>query len=179
MAFSAKFIRAQLRFFRPLMESLSLDQIRLGQDKIGQLMEAIHRKSVIIKHHPFNGFDGAWVIPQDERRGGVILYIHGGGYTCGDLEYAKGFASTLAAETGSKVFCPAYRLAPEHPYPAALEDSLESYQYLLDMGYAPSQITLCGESADGGLCYALCLKLKEQNQQHHCHLPLDGSHRLR
>ena len=169
MAFSAKFIRAQLRFFRPLLENLSLEQIRLGQDKIGQLMEAIHRKSVIIKNHPFDNFEGAWVIPQDERRGGVILYLHGGGYTCGDLEYAKGFASTLAAETGSRVFCSAYRLAPEHPYPAAPEDCLESFQYLLDMGYAPSQITLCGESAGGGLCYALCLKLKELGQ------PMPGS----
>ena len=164
MAFSAKFIRAQLRFFRPLMETLSLEQIRQGQDKIGQLMEAIHRKSVIIKDHSFDNFTGAWAIPQDERRGGVILYLHGGGYTCGDLEYAKGFASTLAVETGSRIFCTAYRLAPEHPYPSAPDDCFESYQYLLSMGYAPSQITLCGESAGGGLCYALCLKLKELRQ---------------
>ena len=164
MAFSAKFIRAQLRFFRPLMESLSLEQIRQGQDKIGQLMEAIHRGSVLIKDHPFKQFTGAWAIPQDERRGGVILYLHGGGYTCGDLEYAKGFASTLAAETGSRVFCTAYRLAPEHPFPAALDDSLESYQYLLQQGFSPREITLCGESAGGGLCYALCLKLKALGQ---------------
>ena len=169
MAFSSKFIRAQLRFFRPLMETLSLEQIRQGQDKIGQLMEAIHRKSVIIKDHLFDNFTGAWVIPKDERRGGVILYLHGGGYTCGDLDYAKGFASTLAVETGSRVFCTAYRLAPEYPYPAAPDDCFESYQYLLSMGYAPSQITLCGESAGGGLCYALCLKLKELRQ------PLPGS----
>ena len=72
MAFSAKFIRAQLRFLKPLMENLSLEQIRQGQDKIGQLMEVIHRKSVIIKDHPFDKFTGAWAIPQDERRGGVI-----------------------------------------------------------------------------------------------------------
>ena len=161
MAFSAKFIRAQLRFFKPLIENLSLEHIRQGQDKIGQLMKVIHRKSVIIKDHPFDNFTGAWAIPQDERRGGVILYLHGGGYTCGDLEYAKGFASTLAAETGSRVFCPAYRLAPEHPYPAAPGDCFESFQYLLTMGYAPGQITLCGESAGGALCYTLCLKLKE------------------
>jgi acetyl esterase/lipase len=57
------------------------------------------------------------------------------------------------------VFCPAYRLAPEHPFPAALEGVLEAYRYLLAKGY--SHITLCGESAGGGLCYALCLKRKE------------------
>ena len=79
-------------------------------------------------------FGGAWVMPKDQRRTGVILYLHGGGYTCGSLEYAKGFAAALASECGVRVFCPAYRLAPRHPYPAALDDALESYQYLLKKG---------------------------------------------
>ena len=83
-------------------------------------------------------------MPKDQRRTGVILYLHGGGYTCGSLEYAKGFASTLATECGVRVFCAAYRLAPEHPYPAALEDALESYEYLLKKGYPARQILLCG-----------------------------------
>ena len=103
------------------------------------------------------------MLPKDERRQGVILYLHGGGYTFGDLDYARGFGSTLAVGCGVRVFCPAYRLAPENPYPAALEDALTAYEYLLSKGYAPEHITLCGESAGGGLCYALCLKLKEQN----------------
>lgn len=169
MGLSAKFVRAQLRFFHPLVESLSLDAIRRGQDKLGELMEAMHRRQVITKLHRFPEFSGAWVIPRDERRSGVILYLHGGGYTCGDLEYAKGFASTLACECGARVFCAAYRLAPEHRYPAALDDALTAYQYLLKKGYAPQQITLCGESAGGGLIYALCLKLRELR------LPLPGA----
>lgn len=109
-------------------------------------------------------------MPKDERRTGVILYLHGGGYTCGSLEYAKGFASTLATECGVRVFCAAYRLAPEHPYPAALEDALESYEYLLKKGYPARQILLCGESAGGGLIYALCLKLKELGRPLPCGL---------
>ena len=60
-----------------------------------------------------------------------------------------------------RVLCAAYRLAPENPYPAAVEDALETYRYLLDKGYRPEQIVLCGESAGGGLICALCLKLKE------------------
>ena len=59
-------------------------------------------------------------MPKDERRNGVVLYLHGGGYTCGSLDYAKGFAATLASECGVRVFCAAYRLAPEFPYPASL-----------------------------------------------------------
>jgi len=161
MPLTAKTLRAQLGILSPLLRSCSLETTRKGQNKLGELMEARHRRQVLTKHHSFDAFDGAWIIPKDERRQGVILYLHGGGYTCGDLEYAKGFGSTLAVHSGVRVFCAAYRLAPEHPYPAAVEDALTAYQYLLSKGYSGEHITLCGESAGGGLCYALCLKLKE------------------
>lgn len=161
MPISAKSVRRRLALLKPLLNTCSLDTIRKGQNMLGELMEARYRRQVIIKDHPFGTFSAAWVIPMDERRQGVILYLHGGGYTCGDLEYAKGFGATLAVQCGVRVFCAGYRLAPEHRYPAALEDALTAYQYLLGKGYPAERITLCGESAGGGLCYALCLKLKE------------------
>lgn len=161
MALSAKTIRAQMHILQPLLKSCSLETIRKGQDKIGELMEAKYRRQVMVKEHDFPYFKGAWILPQDERRQGVILYLHGGGYTCGGLDYAKGFSSTLAAQCGVRVFSAAYRLAPENPYPAALLDALEAYQYLLHKGYSPDHIALCGESAGGGLCYSLCMKLRE------------------
>ncbi len=161
MELHAKRVRAQLNLFKPVMTSCSLEASRKGQDKLGELMTALHRSEIMTKNHDFQHFQGAWIMPQDQRRDGVVLYLHGGGYTCGSLEYAKGFSSVLAAECGVRVFCAAYRLAPEHRYPAAVEDALEAYQYLLKKGYAGHQILLCGESAGGGLIYALCLKLKE------------------
>ena len=161
MALSAKSVRYQISKMMPLLKNCSLETIRKGQNAIGALMEAKYRRQVVVKEHPFAGFSGAWIIPEDERRQGVILYIHGGGFTCGDLEYAKGFGSTLAVQCGVRVFCVGYRLAPENPFPAALEDALEAYRYLLSKGYAPERICLCGESAGAGLCYSLCLKLKE------------------
>ena len=161
MELHAKRVRAQLNLFKPVMTSCSLEASRKGQDKLGELMTALHRSEIMTKNHDFQHFQGAWIMPQDQRRGGVVLYLHGGGYTCGSLEYAKGFSSVLAAECGVRVFCAAYRLAPEHRYPAAVEDVLEAYQYLLKKGYAGHQILLCGESAGGGLIYAMCLKLKE------------------
>lgn len=161
MSLSAKTIRAQLARLKPLLSSVSLETKRKGQNMLGELMEAIYRKDVLVKNHSFSQFEGAWVIPKDERRQGVLLYLHGGGYTCGDLDYAKGFAATLAVQSGARVFCAAYRLAPEHRFPAALEDALEAYRYLLAKGYSSGHITLCGESAGGGLCYALCVKLME------------------
>ncbi len=161
MAPSAKTVRAQLALLSPLLKNCSLKTIRRGQNRIGELMEAKYRGQVIEKIHTFPRFSAAWILPQDQRREGVILYLHGGGYTCGDLDYATGFGSGLCQRAGVRVLCAGYRLAPEHPFPAALEDALECYRYLLDKGYAPEHIALCGESAGGGLCYALCLKLKE------------------
>lgn len=163
MALSAKAIRSQFKILRPLLGNCSLKTIRKGQNLIGEMMEAKYRQDVLIRRHDFDQFDAAWVIPKDERRQGVILYLHGGGYTCGDLEYATGFGAALAAQCGMKVFCAAYRLAPETPFPGALEDSLEAYQYLLRKGYASEQIALCGESAGGGLCYSLCYRLRQEN----------------
>lgn len=162
MGLSAKLVRSQLNFFKPFVANCSLEVTRKGQDKLGELMEAIHWHDVIVHDHSFENFEGAWVIPKEERRSGAVLYLHGGGYTCGDLEYAKGFASTLAAECGVRVFCVAYRLAPETRFPGAVDDAEESYRYLLSKGYTPEQICLCGESAGGGLIYALCLRLKER-----------------
>ena len=168
MPLSAKTVRTQLVMLQPILRNCSLETIRKGQNKLGELMSSKHSSRVLTKKHDFSCFEGVWVLPRDERRQGVILYLHGGGYTCGDIEYAKAFSSVLAEECGVRTLAIAYRLAPEHPYPAALDDALEAYRYLLKKGYHPEQIALCGESAGGGLSYALCLRLKMEN------LPLPG-----
>lgn len=168
MPISAKAVRGQITMLQPLLRNLSLDTIRKGQSKLGEIMSTIHSSRVFIKEHSFSCFDGAWVLPKDERRQGVILYLHGGGYACGDLEYSKAFASVLAVECGARTLTIGYRLAPENPFPAALDDAMEAYAYLLQKGYCPEQIALCGESAGGGLCYGLCLRLMEAG------MPLPG-----
>ncbi len=168
MAFSAKTMRKHMARLAPVLKNCSLTTLRVGQNNIGHLMSSVHRKQTVITEHDLGNFKGAWVLPRDERRQGVILYLHGGGFACGDIEYAKGFGATLAAHCGVRVFCPAYRLAPENPYPAALDDAVAAYHYLIENGYPPSRITLCGESAGGGLCYSLCLKLKELCEELPC-----------
>ena len=169
MQLTAKQIHARLTHIKPLVENRSLETLRRGQNALGELMHTIHRGRVRVKRHDFGVFSAAWVLPKDIRREGVVLYLHGGGYTCGGLEYALGFGSTLADECGARVFCAAYRLAPESRFPAALEDASAAYQYLLDKGYPPEEISLCGESAGGGLCYSLCMYLRQLEK------PLPGS----
>ena len=164
MQLSAKQIRTRLAHMKPMVENCSLDTLRRGQNAIGEMMKAARRTRVRVKRHDFSDFSAAWVLPDDLRREGVVLYLHGGGYTCGGLEYALGFGSTLADECGVRVFCAAYRLAPEHKFPAAVEDAAQAYRYLLEKGYSPQQICLCGESAGGGLCYSLCMYLRQQGE---------------
>lgn len=163
MAVSGKFIKKQMAAIRPLLMGASLDVVRRGQDKLGELMRYTRRKEISLSFKNFSNFKAAWVTPNDQRRDGAILYLHGGGYTCGSLEYSLGFGSVLAAETGMRVFCVAYRLAPENPYPAALEDALEAYKFMLSEGIRHDRIILSGDSAGGGMCYALCMMLKAKN----------------
>ncbi|MCD8344590.1 MAG: alpha/beta hydrolase fold domain-containing protein [Oscillospiraceae bacterium] len=156
-----KFFRSQLSILKPKLVGSTLEQARKGQDLLGELMAFVEHKSVRTVQQDFQDFSAEWVIPDECSSAGVILYLHGGGYTCGGLEYARGFGSKLASEYGLKVFCCAYRLAPENKFPAALDDALASYKYLIDSGFPSDRIILVGESAGGGLCYSLCLKLSE------------------
>ena len=95
MELHAKLVRSQLNFFKPLAENCSLELTRKGQDKLGELMTAMHRRETFSREHDFRNFQGAWIMPKDERRTGVILYLHGGGVRQG-----------LCLYTGHGVRCP-------------------------------------------------------------------------
>lgn len=157
-------LRSELTILKPFISNCSLSVARRGQDKLGDLMANVHKNDVECEEMKVGSLNCAMMIPKDEVSQGVILYIHGGGYTCGNLSYAKGFSAVLAAKCGIRVFCIEYRLAPEHPFPAALDDTNEAYGYLISNGYDPSQIILCGESAGGGLCYSLCHRLRDKGR---------------
>ena len=161
MSFSTRFLRAQIANLKPFMENSSIETIRKTHVMTGKLMAAPWRSQVSFFPQTFPSFTCAWITPKHLLHEGIILYLHGGGYVAGNLDYAKGYGSTLAALNKIRVFCAAYRLAPESPFPAALEDALSAYRYLLGYGFPPHKIIFCGESAGGGLIYALSLKLKE------------------
>lgn len=162
MAPSAKFIKKQLALFKPLIMSASLDLARKGQNQLGEWRTRADRKRVSVEKQGFEKFEAVFCNPKHDSEGGVLLYLHGGGYACGDIRYARGVGCHLAVRLGIRVFSVAYRLAPEHPFPAALDDALEAYLYLLSVGYTEKDIVLCGESAGGGLALSLCLALRER-----------------
>ncbi len=158
------FIKSQIAFTNSLFNKPSIYSVRRSHDRIKHLMPHFHKDKVSIEKISVEGMNCAMIIPKDELSGGVVLYIHGGGFVCGDLDYACLFGSTLAAKCGIRVFVMEYRLAPEHPFPAAIDDVMSAYGYLLSNGYDPSRIVLCGESCGGGLCYSLCQKLRDKGR---------------
>ncbi len=90
----------------------------------------------------------------------VVLYLHGGGYVTGSIKSHAGLIGKLALSTGIPHVAINYRLAPEHPYPAALDDAIAAYQWLQEQGYRADDILLSGDSAGGGLVLATLLKIK-------------------
>ncbi len=91
----------------------------------------------------------------------LVLYFHGGVYVMGDAALAAGLASQVGRRTRAKVISVDYRLAPEHPYPAAVDDALAAYQGVLDNGTAPADVAFAGESAGGGLAIATLVNARD------------------
>ena len=172
-------LREQIRLVKPLMNRMSIEANRSAQDRLGMLgAKALSEK---IHIHPIQNpqFAGEYITPAEaeqnteqqqalvsmrtgpNREGNAILYLHGGAYTAGGAAYARGFGGLLCANTNFPVLTVAYRLAPEYPFPTAVDDALAGYEHLLGMGYAPDNIYLAGESAGGGLVLCLTHKLKE------------------
>ena len=100
---------------------------------------------------------------------GVVLYFHGGGYIIGSPRTHRGITGHLARASGAMLIVPDYRLAPESPYPAALDDAESVYLALLDEGHPPASLSLAGDSAGGGLALALAMRLRDKG------LPLPSS----
>jgi acetyl esterase/lipase len=156
--------RSQLSLLKPFVDKCPLSVVRKTQDSIGRLVTNSYKSQVKIKRLKVGSINCALLTPSEDLSGGIILYLHGGGYVGGNLDYAVGFGSMLAAKCRIPVLAVEYRLAPEHPYPAALDDAMDAYGYLLSGGYEPSRIVLSGESAGAGLCYALCQKLRDKGR---------------
>lgn len=110
-------------------------------------------------------YKAEWVIPPEEDPEKVIFYTHGGGYGMGDLVSSRALIAPIAKKTGIRVFSFEYRLAPEHPFPAAFDDAKEAYEYVLGQGYSPGNIIAFGESAGGGLAVSNILRLIAEGKE--------------
>jgi len=106
------------------------------------------------------GVHAEWIEPVEAASRKAILYLHGGGYCICSIDTHRGLAARLALASSTPVLLIAYRLAPEHPFPAALEDAQSAYLWLLGQGISPKNIAISGDSAGGGLTLACAVNLR-------------------
>ncbi len=104
---------------------------------------------------------GEWVSMPGAAPNQVLLYLHGGGYVAGSCKFYRDLASRLSRSTGLRVLVIEYRLAPEHSFPAALEDALAAYRWLGACSIKPEDIVVGGDSSGGGLTVATLLSLRD------------------
>jgi len=141
-----------------------LEKQRRNQEILGRLTAPM--AGMDYETFDLSGMPAAWTrlqSPHGDRR--AILYCHGGGYTSGNLGYSRVLSSKLANVTGYDVLSFEYRLAPEFPYPAAVEDALRAWDYLMLQGYGAENVMLAGDSAGGNLALVLCHRLKEARRR--------------
>ncbi len=120
---------------------------------------------VCSKNVSANGVPSDWLEPDDAAQGRAILYLHGGAYVICSPSTHRGLAGNFALASHARVLLIDYRLAPENPFPAALEDALSGYRWLLEQGYSPEHIAIGGDSAGGGLSLATAFSLRDNKDK--------------
>jgi len=145
------------------LSDMETNDIRQKLDQIASKLGK-HPKGCKIKTIQIDGMYGEWYIPENALQGKVILYLHGGAYEYCSAKTHGPLAARIGDAAGLKVLLPEYRLAPEHPFPAAIEDAIKVYHWLLGQGYDSSDIIFAGDSAGGGLSVVTALVLREQNE---------------
>jgi acetyl esterase/lipase len=111
-----------------------------------------------------NGVPAEWILPLGAQPVRVILFLHGGSFNSGSIVSHRTLAGNVALAAEARVLLIDYRLAPEHPFPAAIEDALAAYKWLLAQGIAPRQMVVAGDSAGGTLALALLIQLRDHGQ---------------
>jgi acetyl esterase/lipase len=154
---STSFVRDQ---FRLAFDMPDIDAGREYLDVVVSHFPALERVAVTPVHSPVSG---TWFAPPNLEHERVILYLHGGGYCFAPISHMN-TAAMLALASNAKTFAARYRLAPENPFPAQLEDVHRAYDWLLASGLGASDIIVAGDSAGGNLCLSLLLDLRDRRR---------------
>ena len=152
-------LKATLKTISPFIVNADIEIQRSTQNFLGSKKKK--QQGIVEQPTQFKNIKAEWFYLETSSEKPVILYFHGGAYVAGSLLSGRVIASEIAYWTGCKTLAFEYRLAPEHPYPAALTDALTMYNHLLQNGYSSKDIIFAGESAGGGLCLCTALALKE------------------
>jgi acetyl esterase/lipase len=165
----ARFIRwLSGRYIRGIdLANAPVTLMRKRLDQLGRLARAA--RHVAVEKKPVAGLHAEWYRPAGAQPGKLLLYLHGGAYTLGSCDSHRKLVTHMAKEGNIDAVMPEYRLAPEYPFPAGLDDALAVYKELLESGYNAADIIISGDSAGGGLSVATMLQLRHEG------LPLPGA----
>lgn len=169
----ARFIETAMHGIKPILNNLSLEMERAGQDLLarGELRRLPENLCVLradVGREDGTEIFAEWFHPEGAPEEFAVLYFHGGAYMAGSLASSRVLAVDFAQATGLNTLSFEYRLSPEHPYPAGIEDAQTVYLNILRLGVCPSGVAFIGDSAGGGMACALLLKLRDEG------LPLPG-----
>jgi len=150
-------------------ESLGLNDIRQSMDINSRRFK--NAVGVQIKPTVAGASPAEWLIPEGEHANAAVLYLHGGAYVSGSLESHRSLASNIAKSSNVRVLLVEYRLAPEHPYPAAIDDATKAFEWIQAKYSIPAdRIIIMGDSAGGGLTLATAMRLRDTSKPLPCSL---------
>jgi acetyl esterase/lipase len=144
---------------RPVLAGATLEEQRAGMESVVGGFPL--PEDVVVEDVRIGAMPADWVSMPDSKKSRVVLYLHGGGYVLGSRRTHRELAARIAAAAQARVLVLDYRLAPEHPFPAAVDDATEAYRWLRSQGIAAASIAIAGDSAGGGLTLATLLALRD------------------
>lgn len=158
----ARIVRAITSVYFSLLDArtVNIDSARFRLNALGKLVPTA--PGVRVRPVTVAGLDAEWLTPEGAPADSLILYLHGGAYVLGGCDSHRHLVSHIARESGLRALVPEYSLAPENPFPAAIEDVVEVYRALLAQGIEPRHVAFAGDSAGGGLCVASLLALRDK-----------------
>jgi len=137
----------------------SIQEMRAGFEAMSGMFPVA--KDIQCEPTEVAGVAAEWISAPNVSKDRVLLYLHGGGYVIGSINTHRDLVSRLSRASGARGLALDYRLAPEHPFPAAVDDATAAYRWLLDSGFAPDKVVIGGDSAGGGLTIATLIALRD------------------
>ena len=142
---------------QPQNPNASIEKRRAGMERISEHVAS----DVTCEPVNAGGVPAEWIAAPGAVQDRVILYLHGGGYVIGSINTHRAMIARIARASNARALAIDYRLAPEHPFPAAVDDATAAYKWLLAEGYKPGKIVIAGDSAGGGLTLAALVALRD------------------
>jgi monoterpene epsilon-lactone hydrolase len=142
---------------QPEIPDASIEKRRAGMERISE------RVAPDVKCDPFEigGLAAEWIAPPNVAEDRVIFYLHGGGYVMGSIRTHRAMIARIARASNARALAIDYRLGPEHPFPAAVDDAVAAYRWLLEQKFKPEKMVVAGDSAGGGLTIAALLSIRD------------------